>query len=67
MVPACLIVSPDEQSDGSGSSIEVGELMLSNSGPVAARVGVGWSRLKQQAGPSVGQWPVHNIAGIFIQ
>ena len=61
MVP-CLILLPDEQPDGRGSSIEVGELMCSNSRPVAARVGVGCGRLKKQAGASVGQWTVHHIA-----
>ena len=66
MVP-CLILSPDEQPDGRGSSIEVGELMCSNSRPVAARVGVGWGRLKKKAGASVGQWPVHHIAGRNLQ
>ena len=61
----CLILKPDEEPDGGGSSIEVGELMLSNSGPVATRVGVGWGRLKKQCGASIGQWTVYHIADIF--
>ena len=64
--PACCILSPDEKPDGGGSSIEVGELMRSNSRPVAPRVGVGWGRLKKQGRPSIGQRPVNHIAGIFI-
>ena len=62
---SCLILKPDEEPDGSGSSIEVSELMLGNSGPVATRVGVGWGRLKKQCGASIGQWTVHHIADIF--
>ena len=60
-----MILKPDEEPDGCGSSIEVGELMRSNSRPVATRVGVGWGRLEEQRGASIGQRTVHHIADIF--
>ena len=31
------------------------------------RLQVGWGQLKKQAGASVGQWPVHHIAGRNLQ
>ena len=43
----------------------MGELMRSNGRPVATRVGVGWGRLEEQRGASIGQWTVHHIADIF--
>lgn len=58
-----ILTQAPEETDCSGSRVELGELVLLDGLPVTRRGGVYRSRLKDSRGDTKGERAVHNVTG----
>ena len=57
-----VLTETTEEADGGGSSVDVGNLVLLNSLPVAGRGRVNWRGFEDSGGDTVEKGSVHNVA-----